>query len=307
MAVEQYVYDYANHNQIRERQLLNSSGSNYIDHLRHHDGMGRPVLSVDKAVVSGNAVERMATLQEYDAAGRDGNQWLPIRVTADYADAESFKSLAKGSSGYSNTHPYGKTVYEESPLSRVVESFGAGSEWHNSGKSVKRAYLSNSASGTFSCKDYRVGSNGELVSDGNHAAQTLHVVQTTDEDGHIRYEFSDKDGKVLLQRSMNGTEQNDTYFVYDDLGNLRYVLQPMYQTEADLDKYAFCYNYDERGRQTSKQLPGTEPVVYEYDTADRLIYSQDGKQRAGNKWTYYLYDNLSRITEQGECTAKCGT
>ena len=304
MAVEQYAYDYANHNQIRERQLLNSSGSNYIDHLRHHDGMGRPVLSVDKAVVSGNAVERMATLQEYDAAGRDGNQWLPIRVTADYADAESFKSLAKGSSGYSNTHPYGKTVYEESPLSRVVELYGAGSEWHNSGKSVKSAYLSNSASGTFSCKDYRVGSNGELVSDGNHAAQTLHVVQTTDEDGHIRYEFSDKDGKVLLQRSMNGTEQTDTYFVYDSYGHLCYVLQPMYQSEANLSKYAYRYEYDSRGRCTKKTLPGTEYVLYEYNEDDLLIFSQDGNQRTSNKWTYYLYDSSKRLIEQGVCTGK---
>ena len=51
---------------------------------------------------------------------------------------------------------------------------------------------------------------------------------------------------------------------------------------------------------------GAQPVEYLYDDHDRLIFSQDGNQRAQSTpvWTYYKYDNLNRLTEQGECTDK---
>ena len=33
-----------------------------------------------------------------------------------------------------------------------------------------------------------------------------------------------------------------------------------------------------------------------------LSFSQDGNQRASGKWSYYLYDGLCRLIEQGECS-----
>ena len=46
-----------------------------------------------------------------------------------------------------------------------------------------------------------------------------------------------------------------------------------------------------------------------YDNADRLVFSQDGNQRAltSGNWTYYKYDGLNRLTEQGVCTNKVTT
>ena len=41
--------------------------------------------------------------------------------------------------------------------------------------------------------------------------------------------------------------------------------------------------------------------------ADRVIFSQDGNQRAHGKWTYYEYDGLGRLKEQGECTKSGST
>ena len=100
------------------------------------------------------------------------------------------------------------------------------------------------------------------------------------------------------------TQQLDTYYVYDAKGNLCFVLQPMYQTTANLNLYAFQYRYDNRNHYIWKKLPGAEYISYEYDGVDRLVFSQDGVQRTSSKWTFYVYDNLNRLVQQGEHTSK---
>ena len=167
-------------------------------------------------------------------------------------------------------------------------------------RSVKRKYLLNTASGVQSCKLY----NTSGTSTGTYAAGRLHVVKTTDEDNHVSYTFTDKQGRTVLERRVNGTEYLDTYSVYDDFGNLVLVLQPEYQTTANLSLHAFRYEYDHRNLCSKKILPGAEFISYEYDDADRLIFSQDGNQRTGSKYTYYLYDAFGRVTVKGECTNK---
>ena len=126
---------------------------------------------------------------------------------------------------------------------------------------------------------------------------------------NVSYTFTDEMGHVVLTRQMKGSETHDTYYVYDDKGNLCFVLQPMYQSSANLDQYAFQYKYDGRNRCIWKKLPGAGYVEMVYDNADRLVFSQDGNQRAlstGN-WMYYKYDGLNRLTEQGTCTNKVTT
>ena len=74
-------------------------------------------------------------------------------------------------------------------------------------------------------------------------------------------------------------DSNDTYYIYDDLGLLRFVLSPSYQEEANLEKYGYEYRYDQRGRCVWKRLPGCEYLQLWYDNADNLMFSQDGEQR----------------------------
>ena len=116
-------------------------------------------------------------------------------------------------------------------------------------------------------------------------------------------------GHVVLSRQMKGSETHDTYYVHDDKSNLCFVLQPMYQSLANLDLYAFQYKYDGRNRCIWKKLPGAGYMEMVYDNADRLVFSQDGNQRAltSGNWTYYKYDGLNRLTEQGVCTNKVTT
>jgi RHS repeat-associated core domain len=96
-----------------------------------------------------------------------------------------------------------------------------------------------------------------------------------------------------------------TCYVYDDFGRLRYVLPPLAVDRLNntviitddndvLNKYAYIYKYDERGRVIKKKIPGCDPVTMIYDSADRLIFSQDGNQAKTGKWTFSIPDKLGR-------------
>ena len=296
----------ASHNYVRTRSMLDETGGKYLDKVEYYDGLGRPFQTVLKKVTASNS--NLVTLQEYDVAGRAVNSWLPIVSSAEYVAPAAFKSSAPGNYG-NDSRPYGQPVYEASPLNRTVKEYGPGAAWHG-GHSVNTDYLANStANAQLNCINYGVSSAGALTSNGSYASGQLSVIKTTDEDLNVSYTFTDKMGHVVLTRQMKGSETHDTYYVYDDKGNLCFVLQPMYQSSANLDQYAFQYKYDGRNRCIWKKLPGAGYVEMVYDNADRLVFSQDGNQRAlstGN-WMYYKYDGLNRLTEQGTCTNKVTT
>ena len=55
---------------------------------------------------------------------------------------------------------------------------------------------------------------------GSYATGELYVVRTQDEDGNTASQFTDKQGHTVLVSQLNGTVRHDTYYVYDDYGNL---------------------------------------------------------------------------------------
>ena len=291
---------HAAQNYVLRRTMLNEAGTGSMDNVTYYDGLGRPSLQMGLGAAPDG--KNLLTLQEYDGAGREAATWLPVALADDCPTAAAIQSAAK--SAYGDNLPYAKTVYEASPLNRVSQQYGPGAAWHN-GHPVRTEHLANGTALPLSCLHYRVdASSGALVENGNYAAGELYVQKTTDEDGNVAYTFTDKQGQLLLERRMDGSTPHDTYYVYDIYGNLCYVLQPMYQAEKSLEKYAFQYLYDHRNRCVRKTAPGAEYVEYVYDDGDHLTYSQDGNQRAKNRWTYYLYDKFGRLTEQGECTGK---
>ncbi|MDR0699995.1 MAG: DUF6443 domain-containing protein, partial [Tannerella sp.] len=300
-----------NQNYIRTRTYLSEDGSSFLDAVQYYDGLGRPSQLVQAGIAPGQ--KDLVARQEYDAFGRESKAWLPVPVAGNRG-AYYTGTFSSEIYGY-DTYAYSEQVYEPSPLNRIIKQYGPGQEWRidrqiDNWHFVKTDYLANNTS--YPCAFYSV-SGDNLVKNGNYANNSLYVTETTDEDGNKSYEFKDKLDRIVLQRQMNETAKHDTYYVYDDFGNLRFVLPPLAADSATADKsysvsdsyignYAYIYKYDHRNRCTEKKLPGCEPVNYIYDNADRLIFSQDGELRAQSQWRFSIPDVFGRIVLEGICT-----
>ncbi|MDR2057832.1 MAG: DUF6443 domain-containing protein, partial [Dysgonamonadaceae bacterium] len=292
----------AGQNYIKTRTYTSDDASSFIDAVQYYDGLGRPVQHVQAGITPDR--KDLVTLQEYGPMGRQSKTWLPVPGTGNNGTFYTGTIATGAKNAYNNdTCAYYETVYEKSPLSRIMKQYGPGQAWRNNGDHpVSAEYLSNNSSNP--CHYYYISGNN-LVKNGNYADNTLYVTKTADEDNKTAYEFKDKLNRVILQRQMDGTARHDTYFVYDDLNNLRYVLSPQASDSITanatyapgnkyLQSYAYIYRYDGRRRRIEKELPGTDPVRYVYDKADRMIFSQDGEQALTGEWTFYKYDPMGR-------------
>ena len=121
---------------------------------------------------------------------------------------------------------------------------------------MKADWLTNDA-GSTSCIYYKISQDdATLTNAGVYSAGELFVEKVSDEDGHMMYTFTNKMGEKVLERMMNGSDKNDTYYVYDDFGNLRFVLPPAIVSDisqTSLNNFAYIYKYDERNRCIEKK------------------------------------------------------
>lgn len=304
-------------NYIRTTTMTDETDSSkFIEVVQYFDGLGRPVQTVPVGITPEH--NSLATLQEYDGYGRDFATWLPAVITGKngtFTEVVGLKSLSIASN-LNDSKPYAKTIYEASPLNRVLEQYGPGSSWHNWNCSVKTKYLTNEVNGYLSCICFTItGSdlNTSLAKSTPFAAGELYVTQIQDEVGNTSYEFKNKQGQVILIRQLDDSVVHDTYYVYDDFGNLSYVIPPMLadkiinenksttDNSLEVKQYAYLYKYDERNRCIRKRLPGCDWIYYVYDKGDRLIFTQNAKQRKKGEWLYSVSDALGRVVQTGLC------
>lgn len=286
-------------NYLQTSTMLDADGSKRMEHIRYYDGLGRQFQEVLKNFPFTPADSSLITMQGYDQAGRLNVQSLPVPAKTNYLEPKDF--LVKSINYYNDLNPHSMTTYEASALNRITRITAPGKDWQNHPKTVN--YGSNGSSGNLYCVCYTVDDSGNLVKNSNYAAGRLLTEQTVDEDGHVNYAFTDMQGRMVLSRKLEGSTLHDTYYVYDDYGNLCYVLPPMINGDIstdNLNKYAYRYRYDYRNRCVEKKLPGAEPVTYIYDFANQLTFSQDGNQRTKHLYTVYQYDLHGRMVMQGE-------
>ncbi|MGN6495710.1 MAG: DUF6443 domain-containing protein [Agriterribacter sp.] len=241
---------------------------------------------------------------------------------------------------------YGETRFEASPLNRVTEVGAPGDNWtgtmynnanESSHKAVKIKYHVNTNAD--SIRVWKVTDGGSLGSWGTYATATIYAAGqlykaiSVDERNYQVIEFKDKGGKVILKKvQLDGTTSDEgsgaphagwicTYYIYDDLGNLRCVVQPegikalngnnWAFTTTILDHQCFRYEYDGGKRMIMKKVPGVleaNAVWMVYDGRDRLVMTQDGKQRASSPkvWLVTNYDEYNRPIQTGQLNANYG-
>jgi len=229
-----------------------------------------------------------------------------------------------------NQFPFAETNFEPSPLNRITEQGSAGDAWQLPGKAgavdpghtVKIDYATNDAASLTTgsgrwAKLYSVSldANGKpsLIDQGHYDVNQLSVTVTKDEnwkttDGKIGTveQYTDKEGNIVLKRIFddNGNALS-TYYIFDDLENLAYILTPKAApdngniSQATLDLLCYQYRFDERRRLVEKKLPGAGVEYIVYNKIDLAVATQDSMQRVTNKWTFIKYDGLSKSVISG--------
>ena len=316
--------------------------------IDYYDGLGRLLQSV--ASKAAPAAADIVTPIAYDAMGRQDKGYLPYPAGTGNAFRPS--AVTAQQTFYSGTAPAGQPttgkahttiVYEPSPLNRVKQQGFPGEVWQPStsrtsaaGRTIVTDYLTNNSDAFVSVGttrrairyDVSLSSTGipTLVNYSIYPPGQLTVIVTKDEnwDGgsgtvnsrlHTTEEYMDKHGRIVLRRTFNYNEILSTYYVYDNLGNLCFVLPPGTNPDNDsgvpstiiMDQFAYQYRYDGLGRLIEKKQPGRGWENFVYSPAGDLIFHQDPRQQSetvsgftpGQYHTFYKYDSQGRVILKG--------
>jgi RHS repeat-associated protein len=292
------------------------------------DGLGRPLQTVVKqgSQATGSSAYDLVNPVVYDEFGRAQLQYLPFAAnttggntsvsdglfkTNPFQQQATFMTAQYGGQG--ETYFYSKTEFEASPLNRPTKTMAAGDNWVGANRGVGTKYWMNTATDDVKKWDVTNVSQdfGTYTMNGYYPAGELTKIVTVDENGKQIIEFKDKSAKVILKKvQLYATADNGsgsghsgwlcTYYIYDDLGNLRAVLQPKAVengwtlTTDVLNELTFRYEYDGKNRLIMKKIPGSDPEYMVYDSRDRLILVQGYQLRLQHKWLYTKYDALNR-------------
>lgn len=281
---------------VQTETSFNTDGSNKAVSTQYYDGIGRESSHVTNGI--GVMGKYVYSLKEYDVKGRLSSLWEPA-VGSTEAEALSSSALSSlSSSTYGDNSPY--TAFQYDALNRLTSARIPGEIWLTADKRKTKRYASNDAN---SVKCYTAPlDNSSLIMAGYYSKKALDLEETTDEDGRVTQVYKDDLGHIVLERRLSNSDQFDTYYVYNDLGQLRYVLMPEYQIHGYKDLYAYEYIYDEHGKIIKKKLPQCYIVQYWYDKDGKLIGESTPQLRAHNKTRFWLYDSYGRVAIQGICS-----
>lgn len=300
--------------------------------IQYVDGLGRPIQTIQ--VMASPFGNDLVLPQAYDQFGREVNKYLSYVPSSGTAGSYRSNALSGDQAAFYNSPPtgvvqipsagqvaYGATNFDNSPLNRAVEKGAPGLSWRlGGGHTVTTAYNVNTS--TDAVKLWVVNTSGGASYSTTYAAGTLTKTTVTDENqnNNAAIQFKDIDGHIVSRWVQNGAGvYYVTDYIYDDQGNLRYVIPPlpsasgsnpavaMPTTFSETDNvflsYFYAYHYDGLKRLTEKKIPGQGWQYIVYNTMDQPILTQDANQFSKGIWMVTKYDALGRVVMTGEYTS----
>ncbi|MBP1167983.1 RHS repeat-associated protein [Chryseobacterium sp. PvR013] len=308
-------------NYIQSQTCLSGDCSKKTETLTYFDGLGRPkqIVSV-KATTTG---KDLVTPIIYDAFGRQVKDILPVPAnTLNSGIHTGIIDETAANSYYGTANAYTEKEMENSPLDRLKQVAQPGDPWKmagghtqkltyevNLGSEVKK-FITSTTTAT-SGADHKTISSVSIVPGSEfYAPGTLYKDTVTDEDGTPVIEFQNGRGETVLIRRTDGTQNIDTYYVYNEYGQKAFVIPALAVKKIEqnnnvistdiLNSLCYQYRYDGQYRQVEKRLPGRddwESVVY--DASDRPVLTQDVNLKNKGQWLLTKYDALGRVAYTG--------
>jgi len=302
-------------------QMVLQSTANVKVTTAYVDGQGRVVETVSKQQTpNGN------DYKQYDEFGRETKQALPFPSIQNNGSFNAnpfseqkifYTSSSLNNNQYAGEYVYfGHTVLESNPLGRPALVMAPGNSWAGNSRGISYQYLTNTLNDSVRIWniDDAIGSIPQTTL--NYQPGEIFKNITIDEQNNQVVEYKDKAGQVILKKVQIDASPGSahmgwlcTYYIYDDYGMLRCVIQPegvtklvtgnWYVSNLILDEQCFRYEYDLRNRMIIKKVPGASEVWMVYDARDRLVMTQDANLRTQNLWTYTKYDGSNRPTSTG--------
>jgi len=328
-ATQNYVHTIVYKKGVQQTALGSVGSNDKIETIAYFDGLGRLIESIAVRQggkdANGNDTDLITPIQ-YDAYGRQAKEYLPFYDSANtgkYITDGVNKTITYSMNKYgnelnaNNPNPYSEKLFEASPLNRVLQQAAPGKAWQlGSGHEIKFDYKTNSLANEVKLYTVTLSSNftPSLSGGSYYGVNQLYKTITKDEnwkasDGLNRTteEFKDKQGRVVLKRTYNNNQKHDTYYVYDNYGNLTYVLPPKIEATAStlsaiigkLNELGYQYKYDGRNRLIEKKIPGKGWEYIVYNKIDQPIMTQDANLKAQNKWLFTKYDAFGRVAFTG--------
>ncbi|RZK27121.1 MAG: RHS repeat-associated core domain-containing protein [Flavobacterium sp.] len=307
----------------------------------YFDGLGRKIQHVK--VQASPTANDIITPVSYNILGVEETRFLPYgALTA--SGAYRYDALQTGTgliafynappAGVAqNNYPFSKTLFEPSPLNRVIEQGFEGTDWQpGSGHTRRFMYTMDNDYNDPSYGSYlRSYKAKEVVGIGNEHVRALisYVGQAGNHSLTIEYDenyiydgegagtfevYKDNLGNVICKKRIvkkpnAQVEYLATYYVYDDMGHLSFVLPPnsgaesfgFSVTQEILDDKCYQYRYDSKGRLIEKKIPGKGWELTVYDKIGNVVMTQDSLQRTKSpqQWIVNKYDEMGRLVITG--------
>ena len=286
--------------------------------IEYLDGLGRSIQTV--SVMASPGKNDLIRPIDYDPFGRENIKYQSYSAKSNGGTyrvntiTEQLGFYASQTGIKTTSTPFSVSIFEPSPLNRIEQQGAPGEDWQpSSNHAVRMDYGTNIEHEVRFWNENNNGATGITY----YPAGKLYKTIIKDEnwvEGHenTTEEFKDFQGRIVLKRSWSDNSTSlSTYYVYDDLGSLRYILPPgvnengknivtsFDETLPAFYNFIYGFHYDDSKRLIEKKIPGKGWDYMVYNKLDQVVLTQDANQKQKQQWSFIKYDAFGRVVITG--------